>query len=97
MAIFYTILASLQIIAGLIGTLTILTMLMLAGANSSEAEIRTIKRLLLLTVVLGLGFAGGGILLMIRQNPVLAGLVGIAPLLFVIGAVIWLGVQQALR
>lgn len=91
------ILAILGIFGGVIGTLTMLTFGLAAGANSSPECIRKIKLYLLVAVAFGLLTLGAGVALIYNGHPGLAAVVGIFPLAVVIGWLIVLGIQQSLR
>ena len=94
MNITFTILATLAIAAGVLGTLTLATMLLAGGANSSPEQIRQIKLLLLATAVGGLTCMGVGILLVFKSHPLWGGIVGAVPMGIVFTGIVWLTVSQ---
>ena len=90
------ILAILGILGGAIGTLTMITGALAAGANSSSEDIRTIKSFLLVVVAIGLLIIGGSVALIYYGRPGQAAIVGVFPLAVVVGWMIVLGIQQAI-
>ena len=90
----YTVLATLAIAAGIVGTLTIVTFLLAGGANSSPEQIRQIKWWILATVVGGLICLGLGTLLVFKAHPLWGGLVGAVPFVFVFASIIWLQISR---
>ena len=90
------ILAILGIFGGAIGTLTMITFGLAAGANGSPEDIRKIKWFLLVIVAFGLLVFGGGVALICHGRPGLAAILGIFPLTIVAGWMIVLGIQQSL-
>ncbi|MFT3786890.1 MAG: hypothetical protein QM770_12105 [Tepidisphaeraceae bacterium] len=85
------------LLVGLLGTLTIVTLLIAGGANSTPDQIRTLKLLTLVALVAQLAILAGSVWLIWAGRPAWAGLLGAAPMLFVIGAIVLLSVQQAFR
>lgn len=70
------------------------TLLIAGSPNSSDAQIRVIKWLMLATLVGGLACFGLGVLLIIKAHPVWAGGVGVLPFAFVMGLMIWCEVTR---
>jgi ABC-type Mn2+/Zn2+ transport system permease subunit len=81
-------------VAGTIGFLMVLVMLMAGGANSTPQQIRRIKQLMLLTTVVGLGCVIGGAWLSVRGSPWWGSGVAMVPAVFVFVGMIWLTISQ---
>lgn len=88
------ILASLAVAAGAIGTLTLLTLEMAGGANSSEAQIRQLKMWMLVTGVGGLVSLAGGIWLIVKGMPGWGGLLGALPMIVLVVGIIWVSIRS---
>lgn len=87
------ILVALATVVGAMGTLTILTMLMAAGANSTPQQITNLKWMMLTTAVLGLLCLVLGPVLAFRAYPLAGGAVGVLPMAVVVVGIIWIGVS----
>lgn len=92
MHLVYTLLGSLAVAAGVVGTLMILVMLMAGGANSTPQQITTIKWLLAGFSAAGLVCLVGGIVLIARSFPITGGAVGVLPMVLVFAGLIWFSV-----
>lgn len=90
----YTILAALAIGAGACGSLMLFVMIMAGGANSTPEQIRVLKWLMLACAVGGLICFAGGVGLVIRSHPALAGAVGVLPMVVLVGLMIWAEVSR---
>jgi len=76
-----------MIIGGL-STLTIVVFLLAGGANSTEAQIRQIKWMILSTIVVQALALAGSIWLLIEQRGWTSCIVGLSPLIFAVILVI---------
>lgn len=85
----HTILSALTIAAGVIGTLTILGFTLAGSPNASPELLRNLKRFMIGTSIGGLICLIVGIVLLAKGLPGWAALVGGFPVLFIIGAIIW--------
>ena len=92
--IVWTILAILCIVAGAVGSLMLFVLLIAGSPNSTDAQIRLIKWLMLATVVGGLACSGLGVLLIVKSHPMWASMVGVFPMAFLIGLMIWCEVSR---
>lgn len=88
-----TILAALTIVAGVLGTLTILGFTLAGSANASPELLRQLKRFMIGTGIGGLICLAGGILLLVRGMPGWGALLGGLPILFIAGAIVWIMVR----
>ena len=76
--------AILSMIVGILASLTILVMLMAGGANSSEAQIRQIKWMMLSVAVVQVLALAGSIWLLIEHRGGLACAAGILPFVYAV-------------
>jgi hypothetical protein len=84
MSIGLTILAILAMAASVLVGLTAITLLLAGGANSSEAQITTLKRMMLGVGLLCIGSLAGAIVALVQGRPGLASTVGIAPAVIIL-------------
>ncbi len=89
MQILYSILASIAVVAGAAGSLCLFVLCIAGSPNSSDAQIRVIKMLMLASVVGGLMCLAGGIFLIVRSHPVAGGIVGALPIITLFALMIW--------
>ena len=76
--------AILSMIVGILASLTMLVMLMAGGANSSEAQIRQIKWMMLSVAVVQVLALAGSIWLLIEHRGGLACAAGILPFVYAV-------------
>lgn len=84
-------------VAGVIGMMMVLVVLMAGGANSTPLQIRRIKQGMLLTTVLGLACVIGGVRISLYGYRWWGCAVAMAPAVFVFVAMIWLGISQEMN
>lgn len=89
--------AIIGIVAGILGTLMILVALMAGGANSTPRQIRIIKWSMLITTILGLACAIGGVWLATRGYSWWGGGVAVAPAVVVFVVMMWLTISQEMN
>jgi hypothetical protein len=94
MSVVLSILSGLAIAAGVLGTMTLFTFCIACGANSSPAEIRTIKLWMLAIVLSGMLCLGGGVLLAARGMPIYGSVVGAMPMIILVSLMVWLTISQ---
>lgn len=70
------------------------TLIIAGSANSSDAQIRLIKWMMLATVVGGLACVVLSILLVIKSHPAWAGVIGVSPLALLVGLMVWCEISR---
>lgn len=95
MTILFNLAGGTAIAAGALGTLVILVFILAGGANSKPEEAAMLRMWLIASAAGGLACFAGGIALLSMHKPGFAALVGAAPMLFVVGCMIYLTMKQA--
>jgi len=90
----YAVFAVAAVIVGLIGTATLLVLLMASAANSKPHQLRVIKWTTLASAVGGLAFAAGGVWLLTVGRPGWSIFAGVFSVIFFFGLIAWVSIKK---